>query len=682
MSRDSAKAHYAKQPGDPDEGFITASDAQAAIDDIYDDMSAPAVIADGSVTSGKIAADAVGSAQIATGAVGSGELATDAVTSDKIADGAVSNAHVASDAAIAASKIAGTALTTGGTGIFNAKDYSATGDDTADDTAELQSAITAAAAVAGTVLVPPGTYKISDALTVPAGVTITGTGTIHQVTSGKNGLTITGDDVTIEGITLLGRHATATYSSGEAAVQVAGASAAAYIHRVAVRDVTASLWGMYGVHMEYVTDFAVSGCRITDIGYAGVDALSSTHGLIADNRIDNIGPGTSSNMYGIALSRYNGADLGVHPRTTDVIVRGNTVSNVAWEGLDTHGGQRITFADNVVLGCQVGIAVVGSVGAPGVDTFAPKDVTVTGNVIDSQVTDGSLQAGISFVGSSGAISSDPATDYATGAIVGNVVRGHGTQDNAISGATYHRNTQGLVIAGNTFINSSPNAVFCYYDNRAMVIAHNTFVDVWSTSSSAPAVINLNDANNTGLIAGNVLRHDPGFTATHLAAYGVYNGGHAAGTDVNYGANDFVAATAWASDRAGIKTKLTAPLDSTEQIRAATGSESEPGFSFTAGPSTGFWGGASDRVRLAIGGDTKYIFYDTGLTLVDGVNLDFGGTNGSYLGVASSRKIGFWGATPKVQQVVAGARNNPEGALKDLLTKLANIGIISDTTTAS
>lgn len=116
MSRDSAKAHYSKQPGDPDEGYITASDAQAAIDDIYDDMSAPAVIADGSVTSGKIAADAVGSAQIATGAVGSGELATDAVTSDKIADGAVSNAHVASDAAIAASKVAGTAVTQADTG--------------------------------------------------------------------------------------------------------------------------------------------------------------------------------------------------------------------------------------------------------------------------------------------------------------------------------------------------------------------------------------------------------------------------------------------------------------------------------------------------------------------------------------------------------------------------------------
>ena len=79
MSRDSAKAHYSKQPGDPDEGYITASDAQAAIDDIYDDMAGLAVIADGSVTTAKIASDAVTSAQIAANAVGSSELADNAV---------------------------------------------------------------------------------------------------------------------------------------------------------------------------------------------------------------------------------------------------------------------------------------------------------------------------------------------------------------------------------------------------------------------------------------------------------------------------------------------------------------------------------------------------------------------------------------------------------------------------
>ena len=116
MSRDSAKAHYTKQAGDPDEGYITASDAQAAIDDIYDDMAGPAVIADGSVTTAKIAADAVTSAQIATGAVGSGELAADSVTADKIDAGAVSDEHVAADAAIAASKVDGVAVTQADTG--------------------------------------------------------------------------------------------------------------------------------------------------------------------------------------------------------------------------------------------------------------------------------------------------------------------------------------------------------------------------------------------------------------------------------------------------------------------------------------------------------------------------------------------------------------------------------------
>ena len=42
MSRDAAKAWYDKTPGDPAVGWVGASDAQAAIDIIYDDMGQPA----------------------------------------------------------------------------------------------------------------------------------------------------------------------------------------------------------------------------------------------------------------------------------------------------------------------------------------------------------------------------------------------------------------------------------------------------------------------------------------------------------------------------------------------------------------------------------------------------------------------------------------------------------------
>jgi hypothetical protein len=73
----------------------------------------------------------------------------------------------------------GTILDTGGA-VFNVRSstYGAVGNGVNDDTAEIQAAINAAAAVPrGVVLIPPGTYVVS-ALTVPAGITIEGYGAV------------------------------------------------------------------------------------------------------------------------------------------------------------------------------------------------------------------------------------------------------------------------------------------------------------------------------------------------------------------------------------------------------------------------------------------------------------------------------------------------------------------------
>lgn len=43
MSREAAKAFYDRQPGDPDTGYVTPARAQAAIGQIYDDMTAAGV---------------------------------------------------------------------------------------------------------------------------------------------------------------------------------------------------------------------------------------------------------------------------------------------------------------------------------------------------------------------------------------------------------------------------------------------------------------------------------------------------------------------------------------------------------------------------------------------------------------------------------------------------------------
>jgi hypothetical protein len=70
-----------------------------------------AKIPESAITNSRIAADAVTSDKIAADAVGTSEIADGAVTSAKIANGAIVDADINSSAAIAASKVAGTAVT-------------------------------------------------------------------------------------------------------------------------------------------------------------------------------------------------------------------------------------------------------------------------------------------------------------------------------------------------------------------------------------------------------------------------------------------------------------------------------------------------------------------------------------------------------------------------------------------
>lgn len=50
--------------------------------------------------------------------------------------------------------------------------------------------------------------------------------------------------------------------------------------------------------------------------------------------------------------------------------------------------------------------------------------------------------------------------------------------------------------------------------------------------------------------------------------------------------------------------------------------------------------------------------------------------------SNSTGLGFFGSTPIARPTVVGARDDPEGALATLLEELANLGLISDLTTAS
>ena len=83
-----------------EQGFVTEDLADGSVTSakIANGTIATIDLADNSVTAPKIAADAVGSAQIADNAVTSSELASDSVGTTQIKDNAVTSANIAADA--------------------------------------------------------------------------------------------------------------------------------------------------------------------------------------------------------------------------------------------------------------------------------------------------------------------------------------------------------------------------------------------------------------------------------------------------------------------------------------------------------------------------------------------------------------------------------------------------------
>jgi hypothetical protein len=70
------------------------------------------------------------------------------------------------------------------------------------------------------------------------------------------------------------------------------------------------------------------------------------------------------------------------------------------------------------------------------------------------------------------------------------------------------------------------------------------------------------------------------------------------------------------------------------------------------------------------------------SFLDGVNFTFGSTTGTKIGTATTQKVGFYGATPVVQQTggsaTAGATytTNEEGMINRMYTALRALGLLS------
>lgn len=424
----------------------------------------------------------------------------------------------------------------GGGGLTNLIDvtsYGAVGDDSTDDYNALQDALTAGAGK--TVYLPKKTYKIMYPLTVPANTKLVGAGTIRQANASVPALTVEGSNVSIEGIAVKGANASPAFSSGEYGISVAAPNLAGAYTNIAIRDVTVTLFGHYGILLQYVDGFEVSGCVVEDIGYTGIGVLSGANGLIQGNRVDNITPGSSGNMYGISLS-YGSTESASDPSTRDVVVDGNIVSNVAWEGIETHAGLRLTFSNNQVLHCKTGIA------------FAIGDVTaitggvVSGNLVD-YVTDDHTSGDNHAFQVYGLSTAVPATGVT---ITGNTFRRH------TYGNLYR--TSGAVVANNVFDRCYQMCLWIALEAKKSVISGNTFVDTWDISGGWTYAIRsaASATNATATIIGNsIARGALSATGKLINDRGCYFDPTPAGISFKLLGNDFSGIASAGSDVEGL-----------------------------------------------------------------------------------------------------------------------------------
>jgi hypothetical protein len=318
------------------------------------------------------------------------------------------NADVNATAGIVASKLS---FTQAGTGAIvrsidsklkdwvSVEDFGAFGNDTANDTAAIQAAITSLSS-GGTVYFPAGTYKCDGVLTISnANVRLQGVGRegaklrFTTIGTNTNAITISANNVTISGLTIQGPQA-GTYVANANGIYGNGSSGSR-LSRIRIEDCEIYNFGSYGIELDFCDNTAVCNNYIHDIGYAGFHLRSGITSLIDGNVVDNITPGTSGNMYGITVSHTStGYNVGLPANEKaatnhfciGVNITNNEVTRVAWEGIDAHGGFEINVSNNRLYACRQGIAVSSSSGDA--TNYAGWSNVIRGNIVDARNKNG------------------------------------------------------------------------------------------------------------------------------------------------------------------------------------------------------------------------------------------------------------------------------------------------------
>ena len=273
----------------------------------------------------------------------------------------------------------------------NVRDYGATGNGVAVETALIQAAIDATP-TGGTLIFPGNfTYNLgAGVLEVTRAIRVEG-GSFRSATG--RAIRVTGSGAEIRGANITGPGTTVPYVKGNPGIEVRGTNTG----YITAKIIGCTIRGMRdtGIAAEYVRDIEVSGNTVENFRYAGIMLNSVKRGTVSYNTVREAVQDTVGLSYGIAISDLENT---VAARSEDVSVSFNHVEGVRdGEGIDTHGGKNITFASNTVKECRNGIVLtVGSNNR----TTAPQGCRVIGNYITAPILTGQrITAGVAVGGS-------------------------------------------------------------------------------------------------------------------------------------------------------------------------------------------------------------------------------------------------------------------------------------------
>ena len=382
--------------------------------------------------------------------------------------------------------------------IVSVMDFGAVGNNVTNDTTAIQLAIDATP-TGGVLYFPAGyTYYCASRLIINKAMTISAYGATIRFNGTRSGglqndaVSITSSNVKIMGGTW--KEVAPTTNSGPYGFAFQGVendsvTPPTYIENVGIQDATIVDWQGESVIFRMCQNFYFTNCDVSNIGYAGVQTLSSNQGVISNNRIGDIHPtgsvGSGDNAYGIAVTCNSSGNTVGRPLSHDVAVTGNYVYNVkTWEGIDTHGGYNISVTGNTVRNCRSGIALVAYVGAAAANDSGARRSTVTGNAIENDplifVARNGLTYGIIVDGDvrAGGDTGDGVT------VSGNTLTFCGGKNSTESlGAIEGITINNLVVSGNSINESGSNAIMLFSCENSLVDSNSILqIDPFNAAS--------------------------------------------------------------------------------------------------------------------------------------------------------------------------------------------------------